>query len=491
MTSGSGRVVFSGEREGGPAGSIGSGARGRWGLGRLAAGTTRVVASEDPDSEFRLARLLYYLGMGFVAAGALRPIGGLVVSDWFFFASFAIAAGTVVLRRTRIDPSFSGIFVFGFAVFSVGALFSLPVALHPLDSMAYFARFTYTVLVWFALGAVVLRNRRQLVIAIAAWILSVAISGLAAIAQVTWGPLVFASFTSIPLGEVAAGFAGRRVGLSLHPNDLGATSAIALAPAILFAASGTSTATRRYASIGLLGLVMAGVALSGSVTAFGAALASVAIWLVSGRATAKRLFAVAGTLTVASIALVLINQRGVSSVLSPIDRLSLTLGLTTTPEATGLARLNLDSLAWNEIARNPLYGVGLDTNSIATALGGISVHNMFLLVWVGAGAFGALGLLIMVIWLIGTYLIEYQRSPLPMERALVLALGTSFVSFLIVTLAQPILFVRYGWVPAALLFPVRAIRLRAARAQRPTALANGDLGFYGGKAETLINQIPR
>jgi O-antigen ligase len=413
--------------------------------------------------------------MTFVAAGAVRPFGGLDVSDWFFFASLVVVASTVVSKRVALDFSLPGLFLFGFAVFSIGAVFSLPVALHPVDSAGAFARFTFTVFVWFALGSIVLRDRRHVEIAIGAWILSVGISGLAAVAQVKWGSLLFASFTTVPL-DIGGGYVGRQIGLSGHPNDLGGAAAIVVAPAILFATTRVWARAQLYVFVGLLCLVLTCIALSGSVTAFGAGAAGAGIWLVSGRVPAKRLVVLAGVLALASVALVAINQQGASSVLSPLDRVSLTLGLVSTPLATGLYRLDLDAIAWNEIVHNPLYGVGLDGNSVAQAMGGFGVHNMFLFVWVGAGVFGFLGLVMMIVSLASSYVAEYRRISAPTEQTLVLALGTSFASFLIVVSAQPIVFTRYAWVPAALLLALRAGRLRREKVARIVTWSDGQLG---------------
>jgi len=427
----------------------------------------QVVAS----TEFRAARVLYYLGMTFVAAGAVRPFGGLDVSDWFFLASLALVAGTVIFRGTTIEFALPNLFVFGFAVFSLGAVFSLPVALFPVDSLGAFVRFTFTVLVWFALGAIVLRGRHHVEIAIAAWILSIGISGLAAIAQVNWGPFVFGSITVVPQFATGVAFVGRQIGLSGHPNDLGGAAAIVVAPAILYATIRVWPRVPRGVFVGLLCLVLACIVLAGSVTAFGAGLASAAIWLLSGRVAARHLVMLAGILTLTGAALVVINQQAASSVLSPIDRVSSTLGLVTTPLATGMQRLDLDTIAWNEIVHSPLYGVGLDGNSVAQAMGGIGVHNMFLFVWVGAGFFGFFGLMVMVGSLASSYVAEYRRISEPADQRLVMALGTSFASFLIVTLAQPIVFSRYAWVPAALLLAVQAGRLRREAAARVLAPA--------------------
>ena len=96
---------------------------------------------------------------------------------------------------------------------------------------------------------------------------------------------------------------------------------------------------------------------------------------------------------------------------------------------------------------------------------------MFLFVWVGACFFGFFGLMVMVGSLASSYVAEYRRISEPADQRLVMALGTSFASFLIVTLAQPIVFSRYAWVPAALLLAVQAGRLRREAAARVLAPA--------------------
>ncbi len=61
------------------------------------------------DTDFRLARVLFYLGLSVVAADAVRPIPGLDISDCFFFASLvamAVAASslTSLLVILASDP---------------------------------------------------------------------------------------------------------------------------------------------------------------------------------------------------------------------------------------------------------------------------------------------------------------------------------------------------------------------------------------------------
>lgn len=433
-------------------------------------------------ANFRLARLFYYLGMGFVAADAIRPFGGFDVSDWLFFASIAAVIGSVLFRGARLDPSLPRVFVFGFALFAVGALFTIPVALHPADSAGVLARFAYTVTIWFALGTIVLRTRKHIEIAIGAWIASIALSGLAAIIQVKWGAEVFAAFTTVPQFSLGYGFPGRQIGLSQHPNDLGAAAAIAAAPAILFATTRVTTETYRYLSVALLCLVLAGIVLSASVTAFGVGIAATVIWAAVGRTALKRFVAVLAITALASFALVAINQAGSSSVVSPTDRVAQTLGLVTTPLATGLDRLNLDLIAWDVILTSPLLGHGLDDGSVADAMGSAYVHNMFLFVWIGAGIFGFIGLLTMVASLLGCFVTEWRRATAPASRSTVLALGISFASFVMVTLASPIVFTRNAWIPAVLLLPLRAIRMRSQSASQLS-----DQTLTDAKAAVLVD----
>jgi len=430
----------------------------------------------EPESKFRFARVLYMLGLSFVAASALRPVPSLDVSDCFFLGSLIVAACTVVLTSARVDPAMPGLLILGCVVLCIGAAISLPASFYTLDAFGAAAKFVYTTVVWFSLGAIILRTRRHIEIAIAMWILSIAISGLAAIAQVLFGQGIFASFTTNE-GPTLSIFLGRQIGFSLHPNDLGGSAAIVVAPAILFAASRIWSVRMRYVFGGLLCLVLACIALSGSVDAFVASVVSVLILSISRHVSFRQLVVVAVILAAGSISLVAINQQGASSVLSPADRVAQTLGLADPSLATGLSRLNLDAVAWDEIVRNPLSGVGLDPGSNAAGLQGVAVHNMFLLVWVGAGIFGFVGLLMMVVSLASTFAAEYKRSAARLERTLVLALGTSFLSFVVFGLAAPVLIIRYGWVPAALMLPLHAQRLRAERTARLVQLKGANHGL--------------
>jgi O-antigen ligase len=230
---------------------------------------------------------------------------------------------------------------------------------------------------------------------------------------------------------------------------------------MLLATSRLFSGAKQLMSIGLLCLVLAAIALSGSVTSFVASITGLVIWLAGGHASLRRLASVAGILGLMGVALVAINNVGASSVLSPSDRFAQTLGLQSASIASGIQRLNIDALAWDAIVRSPLLGVGLDQLSVTEALGGGSAaHNMFLFVWVGAGSIGFVGLVMMIGALGHTYIREYKKAPSDAQRLMVFALGSSFIGMLVVTSAQPELYIRHGWVPAALILAVRAIRLR-------------------------------
>jgi O-antigen ligase len=158
-----------------------------------------------------------------------------------------------------------------------------------------------------------------------------------------------------------------------------------------------------------------------------------------------------------SVILVAVNQSGISPVTPPLERVAQALGFAGGQYATGPDRLELDAVSWEHIVRSPIYGVGLDVESNASTFGGVGVHNMFLFVWVGAGVLGFIGLMMMTASIGASYVIAYLGSRTSRDRLLIFALGTAYLAFLLYSLSAPILFIRYGWVPVALLVPLRAV----------------------------------
>ena len=227
----------------------------------------------------------------------------------------------------------------------------------------------------------------------------------------------------------------------------------------MFAVDGSGRAQRiaGAASIPLLG---AGLLLSGSVGGMGAAIVATILWLFL-RGVTRRTVVILGAATVCG--LVLMSATGTTESPSPMERI-LRVTSTELPASEGgtlYSRLDVYGEAWDRIQHHPLIGVGLDEGSNEKALGPLLVHNVFLGPWFGAGILGLLGVVMLVVGLlkVGGDLLRRTTGH---ERSLVAALFSGVVAFLVFAMGEPILYVRYGWFPAAILVALSAQQRRLA-----------------------------
>ena len=93
-------------------------------------------------------------------------------------------------------------------------------------------------------------------------------------------------------------------------------------------------------------------------------------------------------------------------------------------------------------------------------LGPNAVHNMVINQWFTAGILGLIGIIVIIYGVVLTAA-RLIRSSTQEVRTLSTALLASVVAFLVFGMGEPILFVRYGWFPAALLVALHAQRRRA------------------------------
>jgi O-antigen ligase len=168
------------------------------------------------------------------------------------------------------------------------------------------------------------------------------------------------------------------------------------------------------------------------------------------------------------------SAAGVTNAPSPVDRVSRVTSSEAAQEGTGgtfYTRLEGYGKAWSRIYEQPLIGVGLDDESSADVLGDESAHNILLNSWLSAGVLGLLGVTVL---LCGAFAcgIEALRRSSGETRQLVAALLAALVAFAVFAMGEPILFVRYGWFPTALLIAVRAQMLRARTPVVPARLAD-------------------
>ena len=92
-------------------------------------------------------------------------------------------------------------------------------------------------------------------------------------------------------------------------------------------------------------------------------------------------------------------------------------------------------------------------------LGPKLVHNMLILQWFTAGILGLIGIITIISGVVLTAA-RLIRSSAQDVRMLATALLASVVAFVVFGMGEPILFVRYGWFPAALLVALHAQQCR-------------------------------
>lgn len=399
------------------------------------------AASPHLPGDFRLTRSFYYAGLFFVGELTFRLGGGFTLSDWLFLVALISTGCLLAIGRTDIALGVPSAFVVAMAIFAAGALTASIEALSPGTSVATLGRVLYVTVVWFLLGTILLKRVNHLQVALSMWLLSAAIAGGGAIVQLILGPGAIPGTESLQ---------GRMTGFTQHPNDLGAVTAIAFVPALYLATRRTRVALFALPS---LGLIAAGLALSGSVTGLIAAAAATCVWLVWARLS-RRLVLVGVALIIGVGAAVSANSDlGGETPLSRIDAVS------SSGQADTLqARISLDQKAWAVVQDAPLVGVGFgapNTSRILEEPRGTAVHNLFLASWLQAGILGMIGIALALITLavVAKDAVAYAAST--EEQLLAKALGAAYAAFVVVTLGAPILFQRYAWVPAALLLVLR------------------------------------
>jgi O-antigen/teichoic acid export membrane protein/O-antigen ligase len=407
--------------------------------------------SDPSELDYRLPRVLYYLGMLVIGQLTFRPLPAGTLSDWLFLLSFLLVCSFFAMRRRSVPVAIPPVVIYGFLVFSVGAVASTFLSQYPLESLAIVLRLAFLTLVWFWLGTVVLGRLDHVIVAIVLWVLSAALDGAGALAQLIIDPYV-----------IPGGFAnwGRMTGFTENSNDLGGVTTVALVPALMLA---MRPAANRYQ--GLLGylpllLIGAGLVLSGSVGGFVAAFVALFLWFSALPRIPIRtvvIFAVA-----AIGAAVLFSTQSSRDSPSPLERVDRVTGSSGDDQyATLWIRVEGYRLAGERIGENPLLGVGLDPES--STIGTSEVHNIVIGLWFKAGILGLAGMAIMVgaLFRLGWRSVVGAEST--DEQMVALALVCALAGFAVFAMSQPVFFTRYGWVAAGLLLALRGVQIRAAR----------------------------
>ena len=398
-------------------------------------GTTRSGAPlrqrTDRDPLARAGVALFFLGVATIPALALR-FGGVTFSD----ACLAVSGSLLLLRLAASHDSSQrrsrrSAWVIAAWCTAVGAALSAFRTHNVVGHLGIEARILFILLALPWLAHWMLNSERSVRLSIYAYLWGAGASGLVAILQTK-----VAIFT--PPGGLLA---GRAFGLTQHPNDAGASLALAV---VLAAGLIIYEGARRHRLTLVLGLFAGvGLILSGSVTGMLATLFGLAVLMVR---RAKRVRAVV------KVALVLLSiygigialQSGPGLNLSPIERLRQS---TSTSRSSGLntlaSRQETNEFAWRGIVANPLVGRGLDPDS-GVVVDGLAPHNFPLLVWYQGGAMFLLGILIAV----GTALRRGWRRHGGAGREAVFA---GAIAMCVFSMTAPILVQRHFWLPLILM----------------------------------------
>jgi O-antigen ligase len=405
------------------------------------------VPHEDP--RLRPARIAYYIGAATIGFLTIRPAMDFTASDWIFLGSLGVAALVVGVQGLAPDYLIPRAVTVGVLLFALGGLLSSLEAVDSNASAFVVVRMLYLTLVWFWLGTLVLQTPAHVQNALVAWVGSVAVSSSGAIAQFFYGDV-------IPGGTVAW---GRMTGFTGHFNILGGLAATAFVPALMLAVDSPRRAVRVAGTISTA-LIAAGLLLSGSVGGLIAATVATMVWLAL-RGVSLRIL-VSGA-AVAASAVLLMSATGSTNSPSPIDRIERVTSAEEAGAGTGgtiYTRIEGYSLAWSRILEQPLVGVGLDLESSEAELGRHTVHNLILGPWFTAGVLGLVGIVMLIVGALRTGLRVLRTTP-PQSRSFTAALLASLVAFVEHAMGEPILFVRYGWFPTALLIALNAQQIRA------------------------------
>jgi O-antigen/teichoic acid export membrane protein len=434
---------------------------------RSSRGDVDELSSPRLDAEFRLPRLLFYLGLVLLGLLTLRVGGQVTFSDALFLFSFLLACAELVIVRRQVPIRLPFLLLLGMVIFSLGGLLSTFQSYAYVTSTAVIVRLIFLTVFWFWLGTVVLNRRQYVMKATNLWVASAAIGGSAAIVQLLVGDV-------IP-GGTAEG--GRMTGFTTHPNDLGGLTCIAFVPALMLAARRTIPAPRRLLSYAFLLLIVAGLILSGSVGALLAAAAATFVWFAFQRSSVHSIL-VFTTLGLCLIAVISVQaMRGAPTPLERFDTVT-----SDTSDGGGTVgsveeRITVYRSAGDAIQEHPFVGVGLDLTSVTKPFGEenyrYDVHNLIFGLWYKAGLFGLAGMLIAFFAIFRTGWITILRSKSEPERRLAVALVSSAVAFVTFAMSAPVLFSRYGWISAALLLALRAMQQREARVARASSYGEG------------------
>jgi len=395
----------------------------------------------------QMAWCLYLIGCLTLPLLIVR-FASLTLSDILFAVTLMIVTIIVIAHRSLRK-------VFGIKAISLAALaYTISAMVSSLQlgaedllgSLAATLKLFYLTIVWFSLGAILALRFENGVSAVRWWIWGCAISGAGAVAQVLISPTIIPGTESI--------FA-RAVGFTGHPNDLGASLAIALSPALALMTNRGEGHLGRWLRLIPVLLIVAGLILSASASAIICAAVSIFAWIwLTKRAALGAGMAIAIFSVTAILGAFLDSEKVDLSAVSDIYQLAEGGKAGTLNE-----RFETFVSAWTFIGESPLVGVGTKAGGWPTE-NGFATHNIFLGAWYETGLLGFLSIVAILCF---TGLITQRVLALCesfYERNVISALAGSQIAFLVYSLTAPGLYQRYGWISVALMIVFLNVKAR-------------------------------
>ncbi len=405
--------------------------------------------------EYLIGRSLFYLGLLAVTATSLR-FAGFTYSDWIFLVASLAACAELFVRR-EVPVILPVGFIVGALLLSLGSTISSLASRREAESLAEVGKYFLLLFVWFWTGSMVLRRQQQVVVAMGCWVASAAACAAASVLQVFGYGAVGGAALKLAVGGILF---GRATGLAQHMNELGTNCALAFIPGIALTAMCRSLVLRAL-SVAAVGLMLAGLLLSVSFSAFVALLAGAVAWTVcvdNPRSLLKARRIVALVL-VLSLSTYILHVQDVRSMQRLTDRLVRIDAQRESSDTVGY-RLASYRAAIEYIKNSPLIGQGLDPSDTLTEAG-LQVHNIVLLHWYEGGVLAAIGISL-ILFTIGylDYAMILEATDVR-EWYIGIALLLTFVVFLVDAMVSPVGRHRDTWVFGLLTVAIAA-RNRAA-----------------------------